>query len=297
MQTQVTTGFGGYVVRFVCEDAGVVDLLDLHFREHVTDAEPDVTLAMRVVETGVIAKADDLSEPLYAFFDQGAVNFGPNLLEGRWDFDSKMFTLQVSRELMLQEQLWLFDRFLCRLYYTLVMRDRRRSSRPFIVHCAGVARDGRGYIFFGPPGSGKSTAAGLSRRYRIMHDDMNIVTLYGDRVQVQGAPFNPKLIERTNVGVPLSMICSLHQSDAVRLERGTPDEFLEKVVPENFLPLPLFTNDRKSAFQYLLACLRELSRQVPYYRLYFKKDESFWDHIATVEALHGQHSAAVYQKN
>ena len=144
---------------------------------------------------------------------------------------------------------------------------------------------------------GKSTAASLSRRFHIMHDDMNIVTLYGDRVHVQGVPFNPKLIERTNVGVPLSMICSLHQSDRVRLELGTPDEFLQKVVPENFLPLPLFSNARKHAFQYLLQCLTELSRQVPYYRLYFKQDESFWDHIATVEALHGQHSADVHQKN
>ena len=82
-----------------------------------------------------------------------------------------------------------------------------------------------------------------------------------------------------------------------RAPHGTPDEFLRKVVAENFLPLPLFTNDRKNAFQYLLQCLRELSRQVPYYRLYFKKDESFWDHIATVEVPHGQHSAAVHQKN
>jgi hypothetical protein len=297
MQTHVTTGFGGYVLRFVCEDAGVADLLALHFRENLTVEEPDVTLTMKLVEPGVIATADDQSESRYAFFDQGTVNFGPNLLEGRWDFGSKMFALLVSRELMVQDDLWLFDRFLCRLYYTLVMRERRRSSRPFIVHCAGVARDGRGYIFFGPPGSGKSTAASLSRRFHIMHDDMNIVTLYGDRVHVQGVPFNPKLIERTNVGVPLSMICSLHQSDVVRLERGTPDEFLQKVVPENFLPLPLFSNARKHAFQYLLQCLRELSRQVPYYRLYFKKDESFWDHIATVEVPHGQHSAAVHQKN
>jgi hypothetical protein len=246
MQEHVTTSFGSYVVRFVCEEAEVVDFLDLHFREHVTDAEPDVTLTMRVVAPGAIATVDDLSESRYAFFDQGTVNFGPNLLEGCWDFDNKLLTLQVSRELMVQEELWLFDRFLCRLYYTLVMRDTQRSTKPFIVHCAGVVREGRGYIFFGPPGSGKSTAAGLSRHYHVMHDDMNIVTLQGDRVQVEGVPFNPKLIERTNVSAPLSMICSLHQSAAVRLERGTPDEFLQKVVPEQLsAAAPVYPRSQK----------------------------------------------------
>jgi hypothetical protein len=103
MQTHVTTGFGGYVLRFVCEDAGVADLLALHFRENLTVEEPDVTLTMKLVEPGVIATADDQSESRYAFFDQGTVNFGPNLLEGRWDFGSKMFALLVSRELMVQD--------------------------------------------------------------------------------------------------------------------------------------------------------------------------------------------------
>lgn len=293
MPDHVTACFGAYAVRFVCDDPGVLDLLDRHFRESLTDAEPDVTLAMMVVEPGAIAPVDALLASQYVFFEHAQVNFGPNLLEGRWDFDRNLFCLRVARELLVPEELWLFDRFLCRLYYTLVMRDTRRKASPLIVHCAGVIRDGRAYIFFGPPGSGKSTVAGLSQAFTVLHDDMNIVTLGEAAVTVTGAPFNPKLIERSNGSAPLAMICSLHKSDRIRLEPGTPDEFMQKIVSEIFLPQPLFTRERNRAFQYMLQCLGGLSRRVPYYRLHFKKDASFWEAIAYREEHHGYHAEHV----
>jgi hypothetical protein len=268
----------------------------LHFHEHLTDAQPDVTIRLRIVSPGTIASAPPESESRYAFSGDTTVNFGPNLLEGRWDFENRQFNVQISRDLMVQEELWLFDRFLCRVYYTLVMHDAGRRADPFIVHSAGVVRDGRGYVFFGPPESGKSTAARLSQTFSVLHDDMNIVTMQNGAVTVAGAPFNPKLIERTNTRAPLSMICSLHKSDRTCLERSTPDEFLQKIVPEIFLPLPLFSDDRKSAFAYILRCLTSLSAQVPCYRLYFEKNTDFWDCISTQEVPHGKHSRVFYTK-
>lgn len=279
MLTPVTTEFGSHVLRFVCADAGALELLALHFREHLTEAQPDVTIALKMVPSGRIASVSPASKTRYAFFRDNRVNFGPNLLEGRWDFTGRLFSIQISQDLMVPEELWLFDRFLCRLFYTLVAQHTDRSADPIIVHSAGVVRDGKGYVFFGPPESGKSTVASLSRRFSVLHDDMTIVTLQKDAVTVAGVPFNPKLIERTRTTAPLAMICSLHKADKTRLERGTPGEFLENVIPEIFSPLPLFSHDRKAAFQHLLQCTARLSTGVPYFRLYFQKEETFWDCI------------------
>jgi len=289
MDKSITTRFGSYVLRFICEDQGVLDLLDLHFHDYLLDAQPDVSIIITVVTPEKISTVKNVSASRYEFLDKETVNFGPNLIEGRWDFCNKRFNLLISKSLMVQEELWLFDRFLCSLYYTLVMNDTNRNHCPFIVHSSGVIRDGRGYVFFGPPESGKSTIASLSRKFTVIHDDMNIVTLDGKSVMIEGVPFNPKLINRTNEKAPLSMICSLHKSDTVKLERGSADEFTRKVLAEIFLPMPLFSNDRKSAFQYLLTCVRELSQKVPYYRLYFKKDERFWDIIEKEEDKNGKH--------
>ena len=289
MKSAVTTRFGSYVLRFICEDQGVLDLLELHFHDYLSEAQPDVSIIITVVTPEKISTVKIVSASRYAFLDKETVNFGPNLVEGRWDFCNKRFNLLISTSLMVQEELWLFDRFLCRVYYTLVVNDTNRNHSPFIVHSSGVIRDGRGYVFFGPPESGKSTIASLSKKFTVIHDDMNIVTLDGMSIMIEGVPFNPKLINRTNEKAPLSMICSLHKSDTVKLERGSADEFTRKVLAEIFLPMPLFSNDRKSAFQYLLTCVRELSQKVPYYRLYFKKDESFWDIIEKEEDKNGKH--------
>ena len=289
MKSAVTTRFGSYVLRFICEDQGVLDLLELHFHDYLLDAQPDVSIIITVVTPEKISTVKNVSASRYAFLDKETVNFGPNLVEGRWDFCNKRFNLLISTSLMVQEELWLFDRFLCRVYYTLVVNDTNRNHSPFIVHSSGVIRDGRGYIFFGPPESGKSTIASLSRKFTVIHDDMNIVTLDGKSVMIEGVPFNPKLINRTNEKAPLSMICSLHKSDTVKLERGSADEFTRKALAEIFLPMPLFSNDRNSAFHYLLACVKELSQRVPYYRLYFKKDDKFWECIEKEEDKNGKH--------
>jgi hypothetical protein len=289
MWKSVTTKFGSYILKFTCEQQSSLDLLYSHFHDFLSDGQPDVSIIMTVVAAERITTVKNKSGSRYTYLDNETINFGPNLIEGWWDFKNNVFSFVVSQSLMVQEELWLFDRFLCSIYYTLVMNDSNRNYKPFIVHSSGVIRDGRGYIFFGPPESGKSTIASLSRNFTVIHDDMNIVTLEGQNVIIKGVPFNPKLINRTNEKAPLSMICSLHKSETVKLERGSAEEFSRKVLSEIFLPMPLFSNDRKSAFQYLLTYVRELSQKVPYYRLYFKKDESFWDLIEKKEDKNGKY--------
>jgi len=75
------------------------------------------------------------------------------------------------------------------------------------------------------------------------------------------------------------MLCSLHKADYNKIEKGSIGECMQKILPEVFLPLSLLSDDKKHAFNYLLSSVRQLGEMVPYYRLYFKKDESFWDII------------------
>jgi hypothetical protein len=169
------------------------------------------------------------------------------------------------------------------------MNEENEKKRAIIIHSAGILKNKRGYIFFGPPESGKSTIANFSKRFKVLHDDMNIVTIDKERVFVEGIPFNPRQSEFKNGSGPLSMICSLHKNNSVKLEKGSPGEFTEKVLPEVFLPLTILSEDRKEAFQYLLESVKKLGESIPYYRLYFRKDESFWEIINKMEEDYGKH--------
>jgi hypothetical protein len=112
---------------------------------------------------------------------------------------------------------------------------------------------------------------------------MILLVLNKDGVFLEGVPFNPKVVARRNGRGELSKIFSLHKGEQVRIEKGSPEEFIRKVPPEIFLPQPLLSEDRKGAFQYMLNFAAKMGELISYYRLFFKKDESFWRLIEKTE--------------
>ncbi|MHC4455459.1 MAG: hypothetical protein ACYSWS_12345 [Planctomycetota bacterium] len=112
---------------------------------------------------------------------------------------------------------------------------------------------------------------------------MNIVTINRGSVSVEGVPFNPNHLEFAGSRGALFMMCSLHKNTSIKLEKGAPGELAEKLLPEVILPLTVSSDDRKEAFQYLLGCVKTLVKRIPFYHLYFKKDDSFWQEIDRVE--------------
>jgi hypothetical protein len=276
--------FGNFTIAFRCERSEIIDFLNLHFNSHLSEALPAFTIDIKVVPGDKAAVLYTIQRYTHTI-ENKKFNFGPNLVTGSWDTDRRQCTITVCDFLLTHEGVWLFDRFLCRIFYSLALDGGQTSTQTIIVHSAGIIRNNRGYIFFGPPGSGKSTITNLSRKFTVLHDDMNILSLHDSSVSVEGTPFNPKLIERTDCRGTLSMICSLHQSLEVKIERGTVGDCVQKIVSETFLPIPLLSENRKHAFEYMLHCVKKLAIMVPYYRLYFKKDDSFWNVIDNAEGI------------
>lgn len=288
MKNAIQIRFSKYNIDLICQNYKSIDFLRLHFENYLTHAHPDATIKITIIPSDRLAILKSINRYTYSI-ENNKFNFGPNLIQGYWDAQNKICDIRICDFILTQDEVWLFDRFLCRMFYTLSMESKTEKLKTIIIHCAGIERNGKGYIFFGGPGSGKSTIASFSKKFNMLHDDLNLVSINGNEVTVEGVPFNPKLIDRTNSSGTLSMICSLHQAMEVKIERGTSDECVQKMVPETFLPMPVLSEDRKRAFEYMLHCIRQLSAMVPYYRLYFKKDESFWDIIEKEEDKNGKH--------
>jgi hypothetical protein len=144
-----------------------------------------------------------------------------------------------------------------------------------MVHCSGIVRDGRGYAFFAPSGTGKSTLAAASHAlgYQTLSDDLNCLVLRGDEVILQGLPFRrcaspvPVIIDHA----PLAGLYRIHQSPENRLEpvlAGVGVALLADQIP--------FVNRQEELLPRLLDLCTEIVRRVPVQALYLRKGGSFW---------------------
>lgn len=152
----------------------------------------------------------------------------------------------------------------------------------FLFHSAGMIRGGRGYVFYGHSGSGKSTISGLSRPHAtLLSDDLVAVRAHDDAWHVHGTPFWGDLANhpRTNASAPLRGLFSLVKDTAVRLEPLPPSQAVADVISS----VPVTCTEPGLSARLIDLCA-DLVAQVPCYRLHFARDDSFWSVIDRLDA-------------
>ena len=92
-----------------------------------------------------------------------------------------------------------------------------------LFHAAAVSREGRGYMFLGKSGTGKSTHAGLWVKYiegaELMNDDNPVVRIHEGRAVVYGSPWSGKTACYRDVSCPLGGIVLLSQAPYNKISR------------------------------------------------------------------------------
>ncbi|UKK79275.1 MULTISPECIES: hypothetical protein [Segatella] len=93
-----------------------------------------------------------------------------------------------------------------------------------LFHAAVVSYEGRGYIFLGPSGTGKSTHASLWLQHiagtALVNDDNPVVRIDEDgSAMVYGSPWSGKTPCYRNVHYPLGAIVLLSQADCNKIQR------------------------------------------------------------------------------
>ena len=142
-----------------------------------------------------------------------------------------------------------------------------------LVHGAGVVRDGRAYVFFGPSGSGKTTVTHLSPRDIVLSDDLTLVVAGPDGFRAAGIPFGLAHHHPpdTSESFPIAALVRLVQSPEVRRERLAGARALAEIA--SCLP---FVNQEGGEAAMALEATDRLLQHVPVWRLFFRKDDSFW---------------------
>ena len=93
-----------------------------------------------------------------------------------------------------------------------------------LFHAAVVSHQGKGYMFLGPSGTGKSTHARLWLKYiegtELVNDDNPVVRIsYEGHIRVYGSPWSGKTPCYRNVNYPIGAIVLLSQAPYNKIQR------------------------------------------------------------------------------
>lgn len=142
-----------------------------------------------------------------------------------------------------------------------------------LFHSAGIALDGRGFVFAGRSGAGKST---LARQFqdrkdleglRLLSDDRMVVRKKAGRFLAFGTPWAGDAQIALNESAPLSALFFLHHGSSNRAEPVTPRDALEKLLP--VMSIPWYDREMITS---LTSFCEALVRRIPAYDLHFTPD-------------------------
>lgn len=141
----------------------------------------------------------------------------------------------------------------------------RRHSAAF--HSSVIAWHGRGVLFLGESGTGKSTHTRLWREHipgaRLLNDDSPIVRILGDEARVCGSPWSGKTPCYHNVELPIAGIVRLSQAPRNAIRRLRTLEALGALIPS---APPAFARDERLQDR-ICEIISQLIRHVPVYHL------------------------------
>lgn len=141
-----------------------------------------------------------------------------------------------------------------------------------LAHAAGVIEHGKGYLFTGNGGAGKSTTARLWQgrpEVSVVNDDKVILRKIDGRFRLFGTPWHGVGGNALPLDAPLERVFVLKQAPRNYLRRLEPAEAVADMVKRAFVPL--WSEARMTN---TVQFLDELRQHVPVYELGFLPDAS-----------------------
>jgi hypothetical protein len=160
---------------------------------------------------------------------------------------------------------------LLRVALTLVLLP----ARGLLVHAASLARDGRGYLFPGVSGAGKTTLARLTPDATLLSDELSIVTIGSDGPALYGTPFWGELARAGEAATaPLVGIYFPRQASHHALM-----PIAERAAISRLLPTVMTFAREPDVVARVFDLAADLVGRVPCFVLDFRRDPDFWEAI------------------
>ena len=153
----------------------------------------------------------------------------------------------------------------------LLMMNLLALGRGVEVHACGVVdSDGRGYLFAGQSGAGKTTTARLWQErsgIQVLSDDRIILRCLEGRIWMYGTPWHGEAELACSARTPLTQIFFLGRGENNEVVSVRSSEMVARLMACSFVPFY-----SASALDYALAFFEHVSKSVPCGELRFAPD-------------------------
>lgn len=159
----------------------------------------------------------------------------------------------------------------------LIVLSHLATRQAAIVHACGVDDRGAGYLFCGRSGAGKSTLAGFwSGSARVLNDDRVLLRREAPgRYRIHGTPWHGDHAHTHPGGAPLRAAFFLEHGADHRVGRLDAANARRRWLTTCWLPIW----DRARGLPQTLALCGQLARELPAYRLVFRRDAGVCDAV------------------
>lgn len=156
-------------------------------------------------------------------------------------------------------------------FLTMAFDTHAVQRRMIHLHCSTIADRGRGVLFLGPSGIGKTTQAERWRDYRgslIINGDMGYVQETQDGFTAWGTPWHGSSPYCENTSVPLKAMVVLKQAPYNKLRELSGFEKVQEISGNVLYPQWM-----EGGMELCLSTLDSLLTNIPVYRLDNRADE------------------------
>ncbi len=247
------------------------DLADW-FAQPSDSAAPDLSLRLTVRDDGTnppvpnsLILTKHASGPRFEIAD--------GLVRGTFDAASGKGELEVHAILTRGRLRRVFEQILYQAFHSA---RRRAGYDAGLLHSCAVIHAGAGYLFAGPPGSGKTTIARLSADHHVLSDEMPLVEFRDGVPWTVGTPFNGLFREKSPGAAPLRGILLLAHGPTHALAKAGPGEAAAALAAEVAPPVGLDQVADGGTTAAMLEFATRLALTVPVRRLVFRPDPGFW---------------------
>lgn len=141
----------------------------------------------------------------------------------------------------------------------------------FLFHAAGVLHSESAHVLYGNSGSGKTTAAYLSKGKAVLNDDLLLLRPTPAGWEVWATPFGHRRHPALR-SAPLRVLLRLRQASEDRLARISGGQALGELVANS----PVINVDA-TRLPTLMQRWLLLLTEIPNYQLYFRRSNTFWE--------------------
>ena len=142
----------------------------------------------------------------------------------------------------------------------------------FLIHAAGVIKNGEGYLFPGPSGCGKTTIANSSAPAKILSDEFICLRKHSGSYSIYSTPWKDESPDEC----VLKKVVFPKKAEDLKLKRINPALGAMELAANI-----IYAFYDRTIFRQVLDSLTLMAKEIPCYEMYFSLTSSFWKEVAS----------------